>query len=297
MKKHGSISISQYFANKGVLLTGSTGFLAKAVTEKILYSLPDVAQIYLLIRPRVKPDGTRVDPKERVRDEVLRNSAFRRLREKLGEDFELDRVRFRIVAALEDSLFQSELIVSEENFLRLFPDTAGYRFFLLNTPPGKEEATTRVLEDALSDYGFDVQSAPARLAAFHRVENSYLETFRALGALGLLLGTVGLAAVLLRNVLERRRELALLRAVGYRPRHLAAMVLAENLFLLVVGLATGAVCAAVAVAPVAGVRGGHLPVLSLSVLLTLVLAAGMLASLAATAAALGSSVLDGLRSE
>jgi len=48
---------------------------------------------------------------------------------------------------------------------------------------------------------------------------------------------------------------------------------------------------------VAGVRGGHLPVLSLSVLLTLVLAAGMLASLAATAAALGSSVLDGLRSE
>jgi hypothetical protein len=225
------------------------------------------------------------------------NSMTYVLHRKLGEDFELDRVRFRIVAALEDSLFQSELIVSEENFLRLFPDTAGYRFFLLNTPPGKEEATTRVLEDALSDYGFDVQSAPARLAAFHRVENSYLETFRALGALGLLLGTVGLAAVLLRNVLERRRELALLRAVGYRPRHLAAMVLAENLFLLVVGLATGAVCAAVAVAPVAGVRGGHLPVLSLSVLLTLVLAAGMLASLAATAAALGSSVLDGLRSE
>jgi ABC-type antimicrobial peptide transport system permease subunit len=101
----------------------------------------------------------------------------------------------------------------------------------------------------------------------------------------------------MRNVLERRRELALLRAVGYRPRHLAAIVLVENLFLLAVGLATGAVCAAVAVAPVAGVRGGHLPVLSLSVLLALVLAAGMLASLAATAAALGSSVLDALGSE
>jgi ABC-type antimicrobial peptide transport system permease subunit len=209
----------------------------------------------------------------------------------------MDGVRFRIVAALEDSLFQSELVVSEENFLRLFPDTAGYRFFLLNTPPGKEEETTRLLEDSLSDYGFDVQSAPARLAAFHRVENSYLETFRALGVLGLLLGTVGLAAVVMRNVLERRRELALLRAVGYRPRHLAAMVLAENLFLLVVGLATGTVCAAVAVAPVAGVRGGHLPLLSLSVLLALVLAAGMLASVAATAAASGSSVLDGLGSE
>jgi ABC-type antimicrobial peptide transport system permease subunit len=98
-------------------------------------------------------------------------------------------------------------------------------------------------------------------------------------------------------VLERRAELALLRAVGYRPRHLAAMVLAENLFLLIVGLATGAVCAAVAVAPAVSARGGHLPVVSLGVLLAAVLAAGVLASLAATAAALRSGVLDALRSE
>jgi ABC-type antimicrobial peptide transport system permease subunit len=225
------------------------------------------------------------------------NSMTYVLHRKLGEEFDLDGVRFRIVAALQDSLFQGELIVSEANFLRLFPDTAGYRFFLVNAPPGKDDETTRRLEDSLSDFGFDVQSAPARLAAFHRVENSYLETFRALGALGLLLGTVGLAAVLMRNVLERRREMALLRAVGYRPRHLAVMVLAENLFLLVVGLSTGAGCAAVAVAPAVGVRGGHWPVMSLSVLLALVLAAGMLASIAATAAALRSSVLDALGSE
>src|ERR1035437_9150267 len=203
------------------------------------------------------------------------NSMTYVLHRKLGEEFDLDGVRFRIVAALQDSVFQGELIVSEENFLRLSPDTAGYRFFLVNAPPGKEEEATRVLEASLSDYGFDVQSAPARLAAFHRVENSYLETFRALGALGLLLGTVGLAAVVMRNVLERRREMALLRAVGYRPRHLAVMVLAENLFLLVVGLSTGAGCAAVAVPPAVGVRGGHLPVMSMGVLLALVLAAGM----------------------
>jgi hypothetical protein len=225
------------------------------------------------------------------------NSMTYVLHRKPGEVFELDGVRFRIVAALQDSLFQGELIVSEVNFLRLFPDTAGYRFFLLNAPAGQQEETTRRLEDGLSDYGFDVQSAPALLAAFHRVENSYLDTFRALGALGLLLGTVGLLAVVMRNVLERRRELALLRAVGYRPRHLVVMVLAENLFLLVVGLGTGAVAAAVAVAPAAIARGGHLPVMSLSMLLVLVLATGMLASLAATAAALRSGVLEALRSE
>jgi ABC-type lipoprotein release transport system permease subunit len=225
------------------------------------------------------------------------NSMTYSLHRKLGEEFELGGVRYRIVAALQDSVFQGELLVSEENFLRLFPDSAGYRFFLLSTPPGKADEVARTLTAALSDYGFVVQPTAARLASFHKVENTYLSTFRALGGLGLLLGTVGLAAVLLRNVLERRRELALLRAVGYRPRHLFTMVLAENVFLLLMGLATGAVCAALATAPAVSAHGGHVPLASLAVLLALVAATGIVSSAVATAAALRSPLLDALKSE
>jgi putative ABC transport system permease protein len=216
---------------------------------------------------------------------------------KLGETFVLNGTRFRIVAALQDSLFQSELLISEKNFLRLFPDVEGYRFFLLKVSPQHAQEVSGVLEQALSDYGFDVQPAEARLASFHKVENTYLSTFRSLGALGLILGTVGLAAILLRNALERRRELALLRAVGYRPAHLAAMVLAENVLLLLLGLATGTVCALLAIAPAVALRGGRLPALSLSLLLAAVLATGVGASLAATSAALRSPLLAALRSE
>jgi ABC-type lipoprotein release transport system permease subunit len=225
------------------------------------------------------------------------NSMTYALHRKLGEEFDLNGARFRIVAALQDSLFQSELLISEANFLRLYPDAEGYRFFLLSVPPGKAVEVTRTLEESLSGYGFDVQPAEARLAEFHRVENAYLSTFRALGGLGLVLGVVGLAAVLMRNVLERRKELALLRAVGYRPRHIAAMVLAENAFLLVMGLATGALCAALAVAPAVAARGGHFPAVSLAILLAFVLAAGASASLIATAAALRSPLLAALKSE
>jgi ABC-type antimicrobial peptide transport system permease subunit len=215
----------------------------------------------------------------------------------LGQDFVLNGNRFRIVAALQDSLFQSELLISEKNFLRLFPDVEGYRFFLLNVPPQTAQQVTGTLEEALSDYGFDIQSTQARLAGFHKVENTYLSTFRSLGALGLVLGTVGLAAILLRNVLERRRELALLRAVGYRPSHLAAIVLLENLLLLLLGLVTGAVCALLAIAPAVALRGGQLPIASLGLLLAAVLATGICASLAATRAALRTPLLAALRSE
>ena len=72
-----------------------------------------------------------------------------------------------------------------------------------------------MIEKELQPLGVDATVAAERLASFHRVENTYLSTFQALGGLGLLLGTIGLATVMFRNVLERRRELGLLRAVGY----------------------------------------------------------------------------------
>ena len=60
--------------------------------------------------------------------------------------------------------------------------------------------------------------AREQLAQFLAVQNTYLSTFQSLGALGLLLGTIGLAVVQLRSVLERRGELALMRAGGFRSR-------------------------------------------------------------------------------
>src|SRR5262249_42065734 len=153
-------------------------------------------------------------------------------------------------------------------------------------------AITTAVENRLSDYGFDVNNTNERLANFHRVENTYLSTFQMLGGFGLLLGTLGMAAVLLRNVFERRKELALLRAVGYNSNHFAIMVIAENTLLLVLGLAIGTVCALLAIAPAFLDRGGRLPNVSLGVLVS-----GLLASLVGTWAALKSPLLPALRAE
>lgn len=216
---------------------------------------------------------------------------------KLGDEFTVNGVRYRMVAALRDSLFQGELLISEANFLRLFPAVQGYQFFLLKVPPEHADEIARELADALSDYGFHPRPAAAVLAGFHRVENTYLSTFRALGGLGLILGTVGLAAILLRNTLERRAELALLRAVGYRSADLTTIILVENVSLLVVGLASGTLCALLAVLPAASARGGHAPLVSLGLLLAGVLASGVAASLLAAMAALRTPLLSALKAE
>lgn len=229
------------------------------------------------------------------------NSATYVLHLKLGDEFALNtargQVRLKLVGTLADSIFQSELIMAEKQFLRLFPDQEGHRYFLIDAPELQAQSVAVTFEDRLSDFGFDVVSTGERLASFHRVENTYLSTFQMLGGLGLLLGTLGMAAVLLRNVLERRRELALLRAIGYNSSHFTYMVIAENAFLLVSGIATGAFCALLAIAPVFIERGGRLPNISLGVLLLAVLIFGLTASLVATWSALRSPLLPALRAE
>ena len=40
----------------------------------------------------------------------------------------------RFVGALRDSVLQGELVMAEEQFVRLFPSQAGYRFFLIDAP-------------------------------------------------------------------------------------------------------------------------------------------------------------------
>jgi putative ABC transport system permease protein len=187
--------------------------------------------------------------------------------------------------------------MSERNFLRLFPEQEGYRFFLLDVAPEESSHVAGLLEERLSDYGFDVVGTGERLAEFHRVENTFISTFQMLGGLGLVLGTLGLGAVLLRNVLERRRELALLRAVGYNSRHFSLMVVAENAFLLLSGLITGTLCALISITPVTLARGGQAPTYTLALLLMAVLASGLASSLLATIVALRSPLLSALRAE
>ena len=138
-----------------------------------------------------------------------------------------------------------------------------------------------------------------RLAEFHRVENTYLSTFQTLGGLGLLLGTVGLAAVLLRNVLERRRELALLGAVGYGRGHLFAIVLAEKRAAAGVGdWRSGRLCARWpsrrrCAERAAGCRSAP----AARLLLVAVFVAGLVSSIVATRAAMRTPLLDALRAE
>lgn len=156
----------------------------------------------------------------------------------------------KLVATLSRSIFQSELLMSEANFRALFPAQSGFGTVLVETATAEDAAEVQKrLNTDLEGYAVTVDTTAARLAAYATVANTYLSTFQTLGSLGLMLGAIGLAVVLLRGLVERRAELALLAAIGFRPGARVRLVLAENAFLLVIGLVVGAGCALLGILP------------------------------------------------
>jgi len=205
--------------------------------------------------------------------------------------------QLEVVGMFNNSIFQGVLVMSEQNFEQLFPEQVGFQYFLIEVDPDSANEVSEVLEANLGDFGFDAEPVADRLANFLSVQNTYLATFQTLGGLGLLLGTIGLSTVMLRNVFDRRSEMALLRAVGFQKGSLGRMVAWENAFLLLWGLASGTLSALMAMSPHLLSTASELPWASLSTLLVGVFLLGMLTVFFAVRQAVKTPILSTLRGE
>jgi hypothetical protein len=224
------------------------------------------------------------------------------LGKKLGDllDYEDEagrRFQIRLVASVSSSILQGSLVVDEAAFRSRFPSAGGWRMFLIDTPPTERAADRNNLSSAFADFGWEIEPAADRLASFHGVQNTYLGAFGVLGGLGLLLGTAGLAIILIRNVLERRAELAWLLAAGFRPGDVRHLVFLEHAFVLGIGLVIGTATAALAVIPAFLTPGTSVPWLILALVLSTVAASGAVWTLLAARWCLRGPLLQELRAE
>ena len=207
--------------------------------------------------------------------------------------------RVRLVAAMKNSILQGSLLIAEEHFTKRFASEAGFRAMLIDAPPPAREAAAAALTESLplQDAGLELQRTDRRLAMYSAVENTYLSIFQALGGLGMLLGSAGLAVVVLRNVLERRGELALMRAVGFSRASLRRLILWEHWALLAAGMVCGVASGLVAVLPALRSAGADVPILALTVTVGAIGVGGAVWTWLAAAAALRGPLLNSLRNE
>jgi ABC-type antimicrobial peptide transport system permease subunit len=158
-------------------------------------------------------------------------------------------LKVKIMGGLDNSIFQGNILISSGLFRQYYPSVGGSRVMLINGTFENRSAISARLEYLFQDYGMVVTAASERLAQFNSVENTYLSVFMMLGGLGIIIGTIGLGIVLLRNLADRKREIALYQAIGFKQSYILKLILTENLFILLAGIGIGIVAAFAGILP------------------------------------------------
>ncbi|MBE0535860.1 MAG: ABC transporter permease [Phycisphaerae bacterium] len=207
------------------------------------------------------------------------------------------RFKLRLVGGLQNSVLQGSLVIAADAFTRRFPSEDGYRLFLIEAEKDRAPVVESAFSKALADFGMDMNPTVQRMAELNAVKNTYLSIFQVLGGLGLLLGSVGLALVVLLNVLERRGELGMMRALGFAEQRIKQIILYEHVLLVGVGLCAGVAAALIAMAPAIASPGAGLPYMTLSAIIGAIAASAAVWIYIAAGMALRGSLLDAIRNE
>jgi ABC-type antimicrobial peptide transport system permease subunit len=209
-----------------------------------------------------------------------------------------EEMKLLLIGGLAPSIFQGRVIISNTNFLAQYPSSSGSNVFLVDGALSDTAAIKEELNMGMRDMGWNMTYAPERLAEFNSVTNTYLSIFLVLGAIGLMLGTVGLAILLYRSVLERREELAVLRATGFSLARIRGLLIREYTGLFLAGTLTGFFSAMIATLP--SILSSHTEVSSrtIGIVLVLMLVNGLFWTWVLAGAAIrGRSIYEALRNE
>ncbi len=160
-----------------------------------------------------------------------------------------DTLKLKLIGGLAPSIFQGYVIIGNQHFLENYPSSSGSSVFLIDGDEKQKQVISEGLGLNFRDYGWEAVEAPQRLAEFYSVTNTYLSIFLALGALGLILGTIGLAVILSRSILERKDEIALMQAIGFKNIQVFKIIVMEYSFLLAAGIFIGLLAAVLATLP------------------------------------------------
>lgn len=204
-------------------------------------------------------------------------------------------LKLKLIGGLANSVFQGNVIISEDHFVKAFPSVSGSGVFLIDAPDSTLNAEN--IQNGWRNYGPQITRTTDRLLSFYQIENTYLNIFLMLGALGLLIGTIGLGILIFRITFEHIPEYALMRSLGFQKSGIYSLLIKEKLFLMIVSVLIGIVPAILSGLPslMSSLYAGlwvWLPIIAL-----LVIISGTLWSIIAVRLALKRDLIQALRND
>jgi hypothetical protein len=163
------------------------------------------------------------------------------LGKKLGDVLEItnekgERKKLKLVASLDNSIFQGNIIISEENLKTNFPSVSGYDMFLTDTD---DENMIDAYGNKFRGNGVEVLKTADLLARFYSVESTYISIFFVLGIFSFILGSVGVSILIFKNMIARKKEFAVLNVLGFGGMKIFAVIFFEYGVLYLAGIIAG----------------------------------------------------------
>ncbi|WP_406699599.1 ABC transporter permease DevC [Singulisphaera sp. Ch08] len=225
--------------------------LTRKATARKIRVLAYNPRDHVFFLPEVAAKSAELDEEETALYDEKSNQAIGRFT--AGHEASLAQRPLRIVGTFRlgtDLVNDGNLIMSDQNFLRYFPDRRfrepelrSVELGLVRLAPGADAVQVRRwLEEELGPRGVSIFTKDqflAREREFWDVRTPIGTIFSVGALLGLVVGAVICYQILSSDIADHLAEYATLKAMGYANRFLVEVVMAEALILSVVGFVPG----------------------------------------------------------
>jgi putative ABC transport system permease protein len=132
------------------------------------------------------------------------------------------------------------LLLSEATLEEALPaPPAPARFFVRLAPGVDRQAAAHALESAFLSHGLESVDLREQLQEDQRMQRTLMALLQGFLTLGLVVGVAALGVISTRAVVERRQQIGMLRALGFRRGMVAASFVLEASFVALLGIGLG----------------------------------------------------------
>ncbi|HLZ73142.1 MAG TPA: FtsX-like permease family protein [Dehalococcoidia bacterium] len=137
------------------------------------------------------------------------------------------------------------LMVSGSTYTQSLGQPAFDLYSIRLTPGTDDKVYAKSIRAALSQYGVQATSIRSDIADALAIQKGISYLFEGFMGLGLFVGIAAVAVIAARTVVERRQQIGMLRAVGYRRGQVALSFALETSFIALFGIAAGVITASI----------------------------------------------------
>ena len=164
------------------------------------------------------------------------------------------------VAGVVNAVYFGNGIIATSQFLGQKFGVGTGQYGLVKVTGGTDPVTAaNILKRDFAKEGMITVPIASLISQFIQIGQSFLGVFEAFLALGLVVGIAGLGIISIRSVVERRKEIGVLRAIGFRKKMILSVFLLENSYVALLGILIGIILGidlgyAIATSPGSGVN-------------------------------------------